>query len=1282
MPKAGEAIKELQRTFSNLALLDGSAVACLEGWCLVWPSGVRDPRPIVAACREGGRPTVASLQAGLVLERPPRLVRPYLLGRWQRDLVRLEESGRSLRQWRTSPRHFRRFAEPDRAWLAGRRERVESLGRPREASADRVDGFPEWFGGILQTVAALRGESARSDLLGLARVALATVLESGVSGRRVARPNPVHAERVAAAAALCGLLFEPSVATPHVARALPALAERVASLVLVAPVSVTLAQAAVLHEHRRTDARALRAVEQWLGEGLPWSFIEEVALRQGRWYSVAEIEVPAARRSFCQWHVDVLPRLEAIGAHVELPSELFVALPEGATGDLAALGAFLAQRSPGGRRSPSEELALLDGALGVVRRDPGRLAGVLEVLSAVHNGAGRAAFPEFGAWLNDDVSLDRFVHLSQLCGREPRLSANLLRDFTREERLDGELRHLQALPQRSNSQELRLRRLLAETADRPPPSPYWTRRRLRERVEDLFGEAYTRVVDEVLMEVARDAWDVAVPRMTPPWRDALRLLLGFEMAENQEALRELLRRAAARPGASILREGEANRRWIAAAAGHIDVEAWLAPHATVVAIGGERYRLALEDDPLEVLRMGVPFDTCLSLERGSSMEFTGLNALDANKRVLYLRDEQGQVVARKLLAVSEDWTLLGYRLYISLDARADAIHAAVEAFCRSLMGRTGLTASTVGRPAELHEGDWYDDGPVSFVREDLVAAFCRSLGRPVPERVPASLGREAGGVEGDAATSQELKLWCSWEGAPDPAAARSMIRSLESGRDVVEALPYNLPRHLRVTPLRGLFGLVTRLDRAWARVEAVLPDKRLAQFQLWLRASARSAFVRDPDHRAVIEVLRSGRYGRMARCIALHVAARFSFPRELGRRCVPMSSLDVLEQAPIGCPSAVVAVRALVRDCPGLAADRDVQRALLRQHPPVRLPPDVDLAGAGGEAPPHEWLGDLLLHVPRIGELLAPWQVQDGRSDREQGYWLAVWRQRKPGGTFERCRGVQDASLKADLADLANVGNASGRGGTQVDPVLVREALRVVASWVGGRQDDAVAAPIETLAAALTFLWRFDSTCFLDEEEKWDVARAVAVAVLGLPEEVVDVLTEVVEPWVETAAKNIDHLDHGADALLSTWEFGLARSVVAHAVADYINLGDLRQLRECAEASNRGDLFDEMICDAAPSWAPRRDHDLPSMSAVFDAFMRRRDDGSLLAIYRHRLKTWVQVSTFLDRMIATGVAARPGIRHAAEASSWSETRDDEVRRAWLLDAIDHASTTGASSGAG
>jgi len=140
--------------------------------------------------------------------------------------------------------------------------------------------------------------------------------------------------------------------------------------------------------------------------------------------------------------------------------------------------------------------------------------------------------------------------------------------------------------------------------------------------------------------------------------------------------------------------------------------------------------------------------------------------------------------------------------------------------------------------------------------------------------------------------------------------------------------------------------------------------------------------------------------------------------------------------------------------------------------------------------------------------------------------------------------------------------------------------------------------------------------------------------------------------------------------------------VVAHAVADYINLGDLRQLRECAEASNRGDLFDEMICDAAPSWAPRRDHDLPSMSAVFDAFMRRRDDGSLLAIYRHRLKTWVQVSTFLDRMIATGVAARPGIRHAAEASSWSETRDDEVRRAWLLDAIDHASTTGASSGAG
>jgi len=1374
LPKADEAIKDLQRTLTSLALLDGRAVACREGWCLVWSSGVRDPRPIVAACREGGRPTVASLQAGLVFQRPPLLVTRELLGRLSRDLTRLEASERALRPWRASPRHFRRFAEPDGAWLAGRRERLASLGRSPEASAVREDPFPEWFGAVLQVVAAVRGDAARAALLSLARVALrhaprqealrrvralAELLEDGAPGphgralpaearvvveaaagvlrplrvrrvgRRAARviarevarvvalpqervrAQPARdrqaddastvgervllvgahlaeglpsgrsreqVERVAVDAALCGLLFEPSEASPRVARALPAVAQRVADLVAVAPLPLTLDQAATLLEHGRFGEEHLREVKRWLGEGLPWAYIEQVALHRERWYYLEQIEVPAARRSFCQWHVDVLPRFEAAGVEMYVPWYTFTSLPQGGTADIAALGAFLAQRSTRDRRSPTDELALLDAALGVVRRDPGRMARVLGVLSNATPGVGRAALPEFGAWLCDDVTLDRFVHLSRLCGREPKLSGTLLRDFTRVERAGGELRHLQGLPQRSPSQELRLQRLVVEAIGSAPPSPDWTRRRLRERVEALFGEAYARAVDEVLVEVAREAWGVVVPSMTASWRDALRLLLGLETAENQEALRLLLRRAAVRPGASVLREGEANRRWLAAAAAHMDVDAWLTPHATDVEIGGRRYRLALEDDPLEVLRMGVPFDTCLSLEGGDLARFTVLNALDANKRVLYLRDEQRRVVARKLLAVSRDWTLLGYRLYAALGPDAyEAVWSAVGDFCRSLAERTGLVASMVGRPADLHGGAWHDDGTVAFeFWGGLVIAFCRGLGRPVPETVPISLRQEAARAQFGADADPEEGRWRRYlHGWPDSAAAVGLTEMFESRHDFVGAgdLLEHLPKHLEVTAMRDLFTLIDRLDRVWSRE---CPPRTYAALLHRTRAAARSAFVRDPDHRAVIETLRSRRLGAVARSVALHVAARFAFPRELGRRRAPLSWLEVLAQAPMGCPSAVAAVRALVRDHPALAADRDVARALLRQHPPAQLPPGLDLAQVDGGAPQHEWLGDLLLHVPRMGQLLVPSQRAGGRADRGTGCWRAAWRRREAGPASGGHVWRQVVAPRAMLADPA----ASARlGRGRVDPALVREALRVVAAWGGARQDGPDPASPETLAGALRFLKCYGGACFLDAEEKRDVHRAVALAVLGLPTEVVEELADQAGPWVEAAASDLDRLGCDADALLRMWELGLARSAVRGAVEHYLKVGDLLRLRERAGASDREELFDVMVADTLRSTPHLLNRDDRSMIHLFDAVLRCWDDVALIVAYRDELPTWVLRSAFLDRMVAIGVAARPGLRGAAAGLEWKASDEDQTAKAWLLDAIDRASTAGAVS---
>ena len=148
------------------------------------------------------------------------------------------------------------------------------------------------------------------------------------------------------------------------------------------------------------------------------------------------------------------------------------------------------------------------------------------------------------------------------------------------------------------------------------PSPGWTRRRLAERVTELLGRALHRQLDLVLRDVLQQSFGVAPAVLTPAWRDAVRFYLLTE--RNDELLAALLRFAAAHPGRSPAREFAANQRWLQRAGGHLNVAAWLAPRRVALELDGQPCVLSLEEDPLEVLRMGIPFATCLSLTTGSN----------------------------------------------------------------------------------------------------------------------------------------------------------------------------------------------------------------------------------------------------------------------------------------------------------------------------------------------------------------------------------------------------------------------------------------------------------------------------------------------------------------------------------------------------------------------------------------------------------------------------------------------------------------------------------------
>jgi len=72
--------------------------------------------------------------------------------------------------------------------------------------------------------------------------------------------------------------------------------------------------------------------------------------------------------------------------------------------------------------------------------------------------------------------------------------------------------------------------------------------------------------------------------------------------------------------------------------------------------------LSLEQDALEALRLGTHVGSCLGLN-GICDYSAAAVVLDINKRVLYARDSGGRVLARQLLAISRDDTLVPFKVY-------------------------------------------------------------------------------------------------------------------------------------------------------------------------------------------------------------------------------------------------------------------------------------------------------------------------------------------------------------------------------------------------------------------------------------------------------------------------------------------------------------------------------------------------------------------------------------------------------------------------------------------
>jgi hypothetical protein len=165
-----------------------------------------------------------------------------------------------------------------------------------------------------------------------------------------------------------------------------------------------------------------------------------------------------------------------------------------------------------------------------------------------------------------------------------------------------------------------------------------------------------------------------------------------------------------------LRDQPFNRAWLARlVARGVDPAPWL-DGIGVHTLGRapQQLHLALEDDPLEALRMGEHFSTCLA---PTSFNFFAavVDAGEINKRVLYGRDGAGAVIGRCLLGLTDGGGIVTFQPYCH--ARLD-FAAMVTTFVGELARRMHTVALPTGAIRPLSGCEWYDDGP-----HDLTGAF-------------------------------------------------------------------------------------------------------------------------------------------------------------------------------------------------------------------------------------------------------------------------------------------------------------------------------------------------------------------------------------------------------------------------------------------------------------------------------------------------------------------------------------------------------------------------------
>lgn len=198
--------------------------------------------------------------------------------------------------------------------------------------------------------------------------------------------------------------------------------------------------------------------------------------------------------------------------------------------------------------------------------------------------------------------------------------------------------------------------------------------------------------------------DFSMPSITKNTQHALQLLSSMEY--NRRGLRRFLQ-AYLSGNRDYLANHVETRRWYRSHP-RIDRKLW----ETGVHYATDQITIEVENDPLEILKMGTYVGSCLGLG-GWLADCAVAALLDANKKVLFEKDRLGNIVARQLVAISRGDQLVCFEVYPK--SAKPAIKNLLKQYDAALAAALGVDLYDA-KSQQSYEIEhvishtWYDDG--------------------------------------------------------------------------------------------------------------------------------------------------------------------------------------------------------------------------------------------------------------------------------------------------------------------------------------------------------------------------------------------------------------------------------------------------------------------------------------------------------------------------------------------------------------------------------------------